>query len=110
MSVNEGDGVLCPFPIIKLIGINMSNILDKIKALEAEKLELIEKRRNEIVKVLDKLGLLFCEDEYIIGALVKVKNAKEEDNKVYLKELKETSKPFLEKMFRRKSKQSTNQG
>jgi|ThiBioDrversion2_2_1062182.scaffolds.fasta_scaffold52155_3 hypothetical protein len=87
----------------------MSNILDKIKALEAEKLELIEKRRTEIIKVLDKLGLLFCEDEYIIGALVKVKEAKDNDDKVYLKGLKDTSKPFLEKMFRRKPKQSTDQ-
>jgi hypothetical protein len=83
---------------------------DKLKKLEIEKFNIIARRRDEILKLIETIGCLTIDNELIIGALIIAKeiDAKEyKSNKSlpeYLKEVESLIKEKAVKFFRKKSK------
>ena len=53
----------------------LEEIKNKRKLLDQEELELIKKRKDEIVAIIEKLGILHLDNELIAGALIAVGNA-----------------------------------
>ena len=83
---------------------------DKLKKLEIEKLNIISKRKEEILKLIENLGCLTIDNELIVGALLIAKeiDAKEHNSNKqlpeYLKDIESLIKEKAQKFFRRKSK------
>jgi hypothetical protein len=83
---------------------------DKLKKLEIEKYNIIAKRKDEILKLIETIGCLTIDNELIVGALIIAKEIDSKEHKTnkplpeYLKEVESIIKEKAQKFFRRKSK------
>jgi hypothetical protein len=83
---------------------------DKLKKLEIEKLNIISKRKEEILKLIENLGCLTIDNELIVGALLIAKEIDAKEHKSnkqlpdYLKDIESHIKEKAQKFFRKKSK------
>jgi D-ribose pyranose/furanose isomerase RbsD len=80
----------------------------KLRRLEQEKQNLIDRRKEEILSLIDKVGCLTIDNELLVGSLIIAKEIDNKENKAN-KPLTETLKQFellikekASKFFRKK--------
>jgi len=81
---------------------------EKLHELELEKQKLIHNRKSEIVKLIEKLGILSLDDELLLGALIMVKEAHDNNDKEKLEEFRKKAQSGFRKSRKSTKTESTN--
>lgn len=66
----------------------------KLQALKERKTNLIEKRRSEIVRMVDKLGALDIDNELLAGSISYAMRHGQDDTNHTIEEMKALGRPF----------------